>query len=151
VFVLVAKRADNCPANWSASAILGGKAWTTRGGHIPLALLPFSRRRLDRLQAMTLFGSPAILALPAGFTHDHKNLMPSSNPENSSCRAAAVPLLLLDHPVAAGTEVHPGRRGFSVVAANYGAPRRVEMKKCRGPLAFCLWCAQSLFLPYFAL
>ena len=70
VFVLVANALDNMPGELEdASAILGGKAWTTaRRITIPLALPALVAGALIAfLQAMTLFGSPAILALPAGF------------------------------------------------------------------------------------
>src|ERR1700733_696207 len=70
VFVLVANALDNMPGELEdASAILGGKAWTTaRRVTIPLALPALVAGSLIAfLQAMTLFGSPAILALPAGF------------------------------------------------------------------------------------
>src|SRR3954465_11120532 len=69
VFVLVANALDNMPGELEdASAILGGKAWTTaRRVTIPLALPALVAGALVAfLQAMTLFGSPAILALPAG-------------------------------------------------------------------------------------
>src|SRR5438105_5484264 len=70
VFVLVANALDNMPGELEdASAILGGKAWTTaRRVTIPLALPALVAGSLIAfLQAMTLFESPAILALPAGF------------------------------------------------------------------------------------
>src|SRR5918994_773232 len=70
VFVLVANALDNMPGELEdASAILGGRAWTTaRRVTIPLALPALVAGALIAfLQAMTLFGSPAILALPAGF------------------------------------------------------------------------------------
>src|ERR1700755_2692131 len=70
VFVLVANALDNMPGELEdASAILGGRAWTTaRRITIPLALPALVAGALIAfLQAMTLFGSPAILALPAGF------------------------------------------------------------------------------------
>src|SRR4051794_28137929 len=66
VFVLVANALDNMPGELEdASAILGGKAWTTaRRVTIPLALPALVAGALIAfLQAMTLFGSPAILAL----------------------------------------------------------------------------------------
>ena len=69
VFVLVANALDNMPGELEdASAILGGRAWTTaRRITIPLALPAIVAGALIAfLQAMTLFGSPAILALPAG-------------------------------------------------------------------------------------
>jgi len=62
VFVLVANALDNMPGELEdASAILGGKAWTTARRVTSRSPLLPRRRRLDRLpQAMTLFGSPAI-------------------------------------------------------------------------------------------
>src|SRR6516225_6324354 len=70
VFVLVTNALDTMPGELEdASAILGAKAWTTaRRVTIPLALPALVAGSLIAfLQAMTLFGSPAILALPAGF------------------------------------------------------------------------------------
>src|SRR5215831_19503340 len=70
VFVLLANALDTMPGELEdASAILGAKTWTTaRRVTIPLALPSLLAGALIAfLQAMTLFGSPAILALPAGF------------------------------------------------------------------------------------
>src|SRR5262249_8485809 len=70
VFVLVANSLDRIPGDLEdASAILGGRTWVTaRRITIPLALPALLAGALVAfLQAMTLFGSPAILALPAGF------------------------------------------------------------------------------------
>src|SRR2546430_5608116 len=69
VFVLVANALDNMPGELEdASAILGGKAWTTaRRVTIPLALPALVAAALIAfLQARTLVGSPPILALPTG-------------------------------------------------------------------------------------
>src|SRR5215467_9272534 len=71
VFVLVANALDTMPGELEdASAILGGRAFTTaRRITIPLALPALVAGALIAfLQAMTLFGSPAILALSA-FNH----------------------------------------------------------------------------------
>ena len=68
VFVLVANALDRMPGDLEdASAILGGSAWdTARRVTIPLALPAVLAGALVAfLQAMTLFGSPAILAIPA--------------------------------------------------------------------------------------
>src|SRR3954468_11099042 len=70
VFVLIANSLDRIPGDLEdASSILGGRAWVTaRRITIPLALPAVLAGALVAfLQAMTLFGSPAILALPAGF------------------------------------------------------------------------------------
>src|SRR5256714_3280500 len=78
VFVLLANTLDRIPGDLEdASSILGGRTWTTaRRVTIPLALPALLAGALVAfLQAMTLFGSPAILAIPAGFhTMTTKNL-----------------------------------------------------------------------------
>src|SRR5256714_1355944 len=70
VFVLVANALDRIPGELEdASSMLGGSAWrTARRVTIPLALPALAAGALIAfLQAMTLFGAPGILALPAGF------------------------------------------------------------------------------------
>jgi iron(III) transport system permease protein len=158
VFVLVANALDNMPGELEdASAILGGKAWTTaRRITIPLALPALVAGALIAfLQAMTLFGSPAILALPAGFHTMTTKIWSLFQypPKLELAAAAAVPLLLLTILLLQGQKFLLGRRGFSVVGGKYGAPRRVELKAWRwAALAFCLVVLLNpVFLPYFAL
>src|SRR5215471_18577294 len=100
VFVLVANALDTIPSELEdASAILGGKAWTTaRRITIPLALPALVAGALIAfLQAMTLFGSPAILALPAGFHTMTTKIWSLFQypPKLELAAAAAVPLLIL--------------------------------------------------------
>src|ERR1700731_504918 len=100
VFVLVANALDNMPGELEdASAILGGGAWTTaRRITIPLALPALVAGALIAfLQAMTLFGSPAILALPAGFHTMTTKIWSLFQypPRLELAAAAAMPLLLL--------------------------------------------------------
>jgi iron(III) transport system permease protein len=158
VFVLVANALDNMPGELEdASAILGGKAWTTaRRVTIPLALPALVAGALIAfLQAMTLFGSPAILALPAGFHTMTTKIWSLFQypPKLELAAAAAVPLLLLTILLLQGQKFLLGRRGFSVVGGKYGAPRPIEMKTWRwAALAFCLLVLLNpVFLPYFAL
>ena len=158
VFVLVANALDNMPGELEdASAILGGKAWTTaRRVTIPLALPALVAGSLIAfLQAMTLFGSPAILALPAGFHTMTTKIWSLFQypPKLELAAAAAVPLLLVTILLLQAQKFILGRRGYSVVGGKYGAPRRVEMKKWRwAALAFCLVVLLNpVFLPYFAL
>ncbi len=158
VFVLVANALDNMPGELEdASAILGGKAWTTaRRVTIPLALPALVAGALIAfLQAMTLFGSPAILALPAGFHTMTTKIWSLFQypPKLELAAAAAVPLLLLTILLLQAQKFILGRRGYSVLGGKYGAPRRVEMKKWRwAALAFCLVVLLNpVFLPYFAL
>src|SRR3954467_3583580 len=158
VFVLVANALDNMPGELEdASAILGGKAWTTaRRVTIPLALPALVAGALVAfLQAMTLFGSPAILALPAGFHTMTTKIWSLFQypPKLELAAAAAVPLLLLTIVLLQAQKFILGRRGYSVVGGKYGAPRQVEMKKWRwAALAFCLVVLLNpVFLPYFGL
>src|SRR5467141_696669 len=158
VFVLVANALDNMPGELEdASAILGGRAWTTaRRVTIPLALPALVAGALIAfLQAMTLFGSPAILALPAGFHTMTTKIWSLFQypPKLELAAAASLPLLLLTIVLLRAQAVILGRRGYSVVGGKYGAPRRVEMKKWRwAALAFCLLVLLNpVFLPYFAL
>src|SRR6201746_162880 len=158
VFVLVANALDNMPGELEdASAILGGKTWTTaRRGAGPLALPALVAGALIAfLQAMTLFGSPAILALPAGFHTMTTKIWSLFQypPKLELAAAAAVPLLLLTILLLQAQKFILGRRGYSVVGGKYGAPRRVELKGWRwAALAFCLLTLLNpVFLPYFAL
>src|SRR3954451_17821929 len=158
VFVLVANALDNMPGELEdASAILGGRAWTTaRRVTIPLALPALVAGALVAfLQAMTLFGSPAILALPAGFHTMTTKIWSLFQypPKLELAAAAAVPLLLLTIVLLQAQKFILGRRGYSVVGGKYGAPRRVELKQWRwAALALCLLVLLNpVFLPYFAL
>lgn len=158
VFVLVANALDNMPGELEdASAILGGKAWTTaRRVTIPLALPALVAGALIAfLQAMTLFGSPAILALPAGFHTMTTKIWSLFQypPKLELAAAAAVPLLVLTILLLQGQKFLLGRRGYSVVGGKYGAPRQVELKGWRWvALAFCLVALLNpVFLPYLAL
>ncbi|KWV48972.1 iron ABC transporter permease [Bradyrhizobium macuxiense] len=158
VFVLVANALDTMPGELEdASAILGGNAWTTaRRITIPLALPALVAGALIAfLQAMTLFGSPAILALPAGFHTMTTKIWSLFQypPKLELAAAAAMPLLLLTIPLLQGQKFLLGRRGYSVIGGKYGAPRRVELKGWRLiALGFCLLVLLNpVFLPYLAL
>src|SRR3979490_2376872 len=132
VFVLGANALDNMPGELEdASAILGGKAWTTaRRVTIPLALPALVAGSLIALlQAMTLFGSPAILALPAGFHTMTTKIWSLFQypPKLELAAAAAIPLLLLTILLLQAEHVILGRRGYSVLAGKQGDPRLVKL------------------------
>jgi iron(III) transport system permease protein len=158
VFVLLANALDRIPGDLEdASSILGGNAWTTaRRITIPLAMPALLAGALVAfLQAMTLFGSPAILAIPAGFHTMTTKIWSLFQypPKLELAAAAAVPLLVLTILLLQAQKFILGRRGYSVLGGKYGAPRRIEMKKWRwAALAFCLvMLLNPVFLPYFAL
>src|ERR1700755_846176 len=158
VFVLVANALDNMPGELEdASAILGGKAWTTaRRVTIPLALPALVAGILIAfLQAMTLFGSPAILALPAGFHTMTTKIWSLFQypPKLELAAAAAVPLLLLTIVLLRAEHMILGRRGYSVVGGKQGAPRLVQLGafKWVALAAVFLVLLCPVFLPYGAL
>src|SRR2546430_8603384 len=116
VFVLTANALERIPGDLEdASAILGGSTWhTARRVTIPLALPALVAGALIAfLQAMTLFGSPAILALPAGFhTMTTKILSLFQYPPKPELAAAAsLPPLLLTIVLLRAEHRILGRRG----------------------------------------
>src|SRR5690349_21589798 len=158
VFVLVANALDTMPGELEdASAILGAKAWTTaRRVTIPLALPALVAGSLIAfLQAMTLFGSPAILALPAGFHTMTTKIWSLFQfpPKLELAAAASIPLLVLTIVLLRAESMVLGRRGYSVVGGKHGNPRLVPLGALRwvalGSVFLVL--AIPIFLPYAAL
>src|SRR5712672_2034815 len=132
VFVLVANALDNMPGELEdASAILGGKAWTTaRRVTIPLALPALVAGALIAfLQAMTLFGSPAILALPAGFHTMTTKIWSLFQypPKPELAAAASLPLLILTVILLRAEHMILGRRSYSVIGGKNSEPRIIRL------------------------
>ena len=158
VFVLLANALDRIPGDLEdASSILGGRTWTTaRRVTIPLALPALVAGALVAfLQAMTLFGSPAILAIPAGFHTMTTKIWSLFNypPKPELAAAASVPLLVLTVLLLRAEHLILGRRSYSVVGGKQGDPRLVRLGAMRwAALSFVfvvLLC--PVFLPYGAL
>src|SRR3954468_9117866 len=158
VFVLVANALDNMPGELEdASAILGGKAWTTaRRITIPLALPALIAGALIAfLQAMTLFGSPAILALPAGFHTMTTKIWSLFQypPKPELAAAASLPLLALTVLLLRAEAMILGRRGYAMVGGRKSDPRLPHLggwKWVALALAFIVL-MNPVFLPYGAL
>jgi iron(III) transport system permease protein len=158
VFVLVANALDRIPGELEdASSILGGRSWyTARRITVPLALPALLAGALIAfLQAMTLFGSPAILALPAGFHTMTTKIWSLFQypPKTELAAAAALPLLVLTVILLRAEHTILGRRGYSIVGGKYGNPRLVQLGKLKWlALAFCfVVLLNPVFLPYGAL
>ncbi len=158
VFVLIANALDRIPGDLEdASSILGGRAWTTaRRITIPLAMPALLAGALVAfLQAMTLFGSPAILALPAGFHTMTTKIWSLFQypPKLELAAAASLPLLVLTVVLLRAEHMILGRRGYSVVGGKQGDPRLVRLGGWRwvalGAVFLVLMC--PVFLPYAAL
>jgi iron(III) transport system permease protein len=158
VFVLVANALDRIPGDLEdASSILGGNAWTTaRRVTIPLAMPALLAGALVAfLQAMTLFGSPAILAIPAGFHTMTTKIWSLFQypPRMQLAAAASVPLLVLTILLLRAESFLLGRRGYAVVGGRQGDPRLVRLGKWKWvalAVIFVVLC-NPVFLPYGAL
>jgi len=158
VFVLVANALDNIPAELEdASAILGGgRSQTLRHVTLPMVMPALLAGALVAfVQALTQFGVPAILALPAGFHVITTKIWAlfQSPPEPHLAAAAAMPLLVLTILLLRGQQILLGRRSYSVIGGRYGAPRPVLLGAWRWP-ALCVAgfiLALPVILPYAAL
>jgi iron(III) transport system permease protein len=158
VFVLVANALDRIPGDLEdASSILGGSAWTTaRRVTVPLAMpAVLAGALIAFLQAMTLFGSPAILALPAGFhTMTTKIWSLFQYPPNAELAAAtSLPLLVLTILLLRAENFVLGRRGYSVVGGRQGNPRLVALGRWKWVALAVVFIVllNPVFLPYGAL
>ncbi|MDF3062070.1 MAG: iron transporter permease [Microvirga sp.] len=158
VFVLVANALDRMPADMEdASAILGARPWRTAWRiTLPLALPAILAGMLVAfLRSLTLFGTPAILALPGNFhTITTKIWSLFQYPPNPGLAAAAsIPLLLLTIVLLQVQNRVLGRRGYAVIAGKAGQARLLRLKHWRWPafgLCFLVLCL-PIGLPYFAL
>jgi iron(III) transport system permease protein len=158
VFVLVANALDRTPSELEdASSILGGSTWVTaRRVTIPLVLPALLAGALVAfLQAMTLFGSPAILALPAGFHTMTTKIWSLFQypPKPELAAAASLPLLVLTVMLLRAENMILGRRSYAVLGGKNSEPRIIRLGYLRwAALAFCfIVLLNPVFLPYGAL
>jgi iron(III) transport system permease protein len=158
VFVLVANALDRIPGDLEdASSILGGSTWTTaRRVTIPLAMPALLAGALVAfLQAMTLFGSPAILAIPAGFHTMTTKIWSLFQypPKMQLAAAASLPLLVLTILLLRAESFLLGRRSYALVGGRQGNPRLVRLGNWKWvalAVVFVVLCC-PVFLPYGAL
>src|SRR4051794_10706260 len=158
VFVLVANALDRIPGDLEdASSILGGRAWVTaRRVTIPLALPALLAGAIVAfLQATTLFGSPAILALPAGFHTMTTKIWSLFQypPKPELAAAASLPLLIITVMLLRAEHFILGRRSYAVLGGKNSEPRIIRLGWLKWlALAFCfIVLLNPVFLPYGAL
>jgi iron(III) transport system permease protein len=158
VFTLVANAFDKIPSDLEeASAIIGGKPGTTlRRITLPMVLPAMLAGTLVAIvQALTIFGSPAILALPAGF-HVLTTKMWSFfqyPPQLNLAAATSVPLLAVTVLLLWAKKKLLGRRGYTVLGGKSGTPKRLRLgywKWLAGVYVLFILCVTILF-PYLAL
>ncbi len=137
-----------------AAAILGAnRLWVALGITLPMVLPAIlSGFILAVLQALALFGSPAILALPAGFHTITTQIWSLFQypPKVEMAAAFSVPLLLATALLLLVQKKLLGRRGYAAVGGKGQARRPIPLGLWRYPaLLGCLavlGCA--VFLPY---
>jgi iron(III) transport system permease protein len=157
-FVLIANALDQVPGDMEdASAILGARTWRTVVSiTLPLALpAMLAGAVIAFLRSLTVFGTPAILALPAGFhTITTKIWSLFQYPPNPGLAAAtALPLLILTAVLLWGQGRILGRRGYAVVGGRNSQPRPIDLGGWKWlALAVCLVAlCFPVILPYYAL
>ena len=157
--MLIANALDRIPGDLEdASAMLGAGIWTTaRRITVPLAMPALLAGALIAfLQAMILFGSPAILALPAGFHTMTTKIWSLFQypPKPELAAAASLPLLVVTVILLRAQQMILGRKGYSVVG---GKSCRSAIDQARLAGRARRWpscrscCCMPVFLPYFAL
>jgi iron(III) transport system permease protein len=158
VFTLVANGLDRVPSDLEdASAILGGKGRTTlRRITMPLVLPAMLAGALIAiLQALTMFGSPAIIALPAGFHVITTKIWSLFQfpPKPGMAAALSVPLLLITILLLQGKSWILGRKGYTVLGGKSGEPRLTRLGgwKWLALAGVIVVLSLTVILPYLAL
>ncbi len=158
VYTLLSNALERIPTELEdAAAIIGANRWrSARDVTVPLVLPAILAGTLVALlQALTLFGTPAILALPAGFNTLTTKLWSLFQypPQIHLAAAASMPLLLVTALVLWGQRRLLGNRSFVVIGGRGGAARPIRLGIWRTPaLLFSVFIMLfPVILPYFAL
>ncbi|HUP31164.1 MAG TPA: ABC transporter permease subunit, partial [Usitatibacter sp.] len=155
VFTFVANSLDMIPSELEeASAIFGASPWRT-AMHVTLPLVMpalLAGFIVAFLQSMTLFGTPAILALPAGIDTMTTKIWSLFQfpPQPGLAAAASLPLLLITVALLRAQTAIMGRRGYSIIGGKSTGMRLIKLGAWKAPalalFGFVLTC--SIVLPY---
>lgn len=155
VFTFVANSLDMIPSELEeASAIFGATPLRT-AAHVTLPLVMpalLAGFLVAFLQSMTLFGVPAILALPAGIDTMTTKIWSLFQfpPQLGLAAAASLPLLLITVVLLRAQRAIMGRRGYSIIGGKSTGIRLMKLGAWKVPslvlFAFVLGC--SIILPY---
>ena len=155
VFTFVANSLDLIPSDLEeASAILGAPPWRTATSiTLPLVIPALVAGFLVAfLQSMTLFGAPAILALPAGIDTMTTKIWSLFQfpPQLGLAAAASLPLLVVTILLLRAQAAILGKRGYAVVGGKSTGQRLLKLGAWNLPalglFAFVIGCA--IVLPY---
>lgn len=136
IFTLVVNALERVPSDLEdASSMLGGRLSTTlRRVTLPLVLPAIlAGTMIAILQALTMFGSPAILALPAGFHVITTKIWSLFQypPKPGLAAAAALPLLIITVMLLWGQAKILGRRGYTTLGGKNSDPRIAKLGRWR--------------------
>ncbi len=155
VFTFIANSLDVVPNELEeASSILGAPAWRTAlDVTFPLVLPALVAGFLVAfLQSMTLFGTPAILALPAGIDTMTTKIWSLFQfpPQLGLAAAASLPLLIVAAVLLRAQTLILGRRGYSIIGGKSTGVREHRLGPWTVPalLLFVVVLGCSVFLPY---
>jgi len=155
VFTFIANSLDVVPNELEeASSILGAPAWRTAlDVTFPLVLPALLAGFLVAfLQSMTLFGTPAILALPAGIDTMTTKIWSLFQfpPQLGLAAAASLPLLIVAAVLLRAQTLILGRRGYSIIGGKSTGVREHRLGPWTVPalLLFVVVLGCSVFLPY---
>jgi iron(III) transport system permease protein len=155
VFTFVANSLDMIPSELEeASAIFGASAWRTAARiTLPLVMPALLAGFLVAfLQSMTLFGTPAILALPAGVDTMTTKIWSLFQfpPQLGLAAAASLPLLLVTVLLLRAQTAIMGRRGYSIIGGKSTGTRLIKLGAWQVPALslFAIVLACSIALPY---
>jgi len=158
IFTLVVNALERVPSDLEdASSMLGGRlSVTLRRVTIPLVLPAIlAGTMIAILQALTMFGSPAILALPAGFHVITTKIWSLFQypPKPGLAAAAALPLLIVTVMLLWGQARILGRRGYTTLGGKNSEPRIAKLGRWRWlAIAFVIAVLLlTVLMPYAAL
>ena len=155
VFTFAANGLDLVPGELEeASAILGMPAWRT-AANVTLPLIApalLAGFLIAFLQSMTLFGTPAILALPAGIDTMTTKIWSLFQfpPRLGLAAALSLPLLIICVVLLKAQRTILGRRGYAVVGGKAARTRIAKLGPWKIPALalFGLVLGCSIALPY---
>jgi len=155
VFTFAANGLDLIPGELEeASAILGMPAWRT-AANVTLPLIApalLAGFLIAFLQSMALFGTPAILALPAGIDTMTTKIWSLFQfpPRLGLAAAVSLPLLIISVVLLKAQTTILGRRGYAVVGGKAARTRTAKLGPWKIPalVLFALVLGCSIVLPY---
>ena len=155
VFTFVANSLDMIPSELEEASAIFGASPVRTAIHVTLPLVMpalLAGFIIAFLQSMTLFGVPAILALPAGVDTMTTKIWSLFQfpPQPGLAAAASLPLLLVTVVLLRSQAAIMGRRGYSIIGGKSTGIRTIRLKAWKLPalglFAFVLSC--SVVLPY---